>query len=321
MQRLNKHFGRIIISAGITFVLIIYIYLNRHSIFGSFTHINLFFLVFVFIGEIGIQVANALVLKSTLSPLKIEIGYSESFRLTVVSSFVNFFTPIVGGASLKAVYLKRSHNISFPAFISVMYGNYLMFFISSFLLGLIAVLAIPGALSNHVGQLIAAFFASGILGSATFMLYGHKITRLLIRRSFKSKLLNSFIHKISLIDEGWTIIRRDTLSIYRMGLWSGVATLFVALAFWGSMKSINIHPSISATIVFAALSIVGLLFNITPGSVGIREAVYASIFTITAISPKQVVAFALIDRPAQLLVIGCGWILFSNRILRGIKQE
>jgi len=60
---------------------------------------------------------------------------------------------------------------------------------------------------------------------------------------------------------------------------------------------------------------VGLLFNVTPGSIGIREAVYAAISSITGIKPRQVVAFSLVDRPMQLLVIGLGWILFSRGLL------
>jgi uncharacterized membrane protein YbhN (UPF0104 family) len=87
------------------------------------------------------------------------------------------------------------------------------------------------------------------------------------------------------------------------------------------MNSLALHGSVWVALVFSSLAIIGLLFNITPGSVGIREAVYAGMYSVTALTLKQVVAFSLVDRPAQLIVISIGWILFGKSILNAAPDK
>lgn len=313
-MKANK-FVKTIISFGISSLLVVYIYLNRHQLLDIFKHIDIAFVLVVLLGEIGIQIANALTLKANMAPIKKDLGFSEIFKLTTVSSFVNFFTPVVGGASLKALYFKNRHKIPFATFVSVIYGNYLIFFLTSFTIGIVGMLLKPSTFHQHVGQIVAVFFVGGILGSLAFILGGHFIVRLIGKMPSDARWFNGLKNKLQVMEEGWLVIRRSKKSMLLMGLWSTVATLCGGLAYWAAMRSLHIHPTLSTVFIYASLGVVGLLFNVTPGSIGVREAVYAAIFSITSITPRQVVAFALVDRPVQLLVISLGWILFSRGLL------
>lgn len=306
------------LSITISIVVAVYLYVNRTTIFGSFLHMEPAYLLAVFAGQVGIQIANARLLQVQLRPFGKTINLIESLKLTLVSSFVNFFTPVVGGASLRAVYLKRVHDLSYASFIGIMYAYYLVFFTVSFLIGMVGLIAIPGAFGQTAGQAAALFFAAGIIASVLFMVIGHKLIRIFGLLPQSNHYVRSLTHKINLVEEGWSSIRRDRRTIVAMSLWAAVATCCVAVVYWAAMHSLGITSSVWTAVVFAALAIVGLLFNITPGSIGIREAVYAGMYSITAVSPSQVVTFSLIDRPAQLIVICVGWVLFSRSVLAGM---
>jgi len=228
---------RTIISVGITLLLIAYIYLNHHALFDQFRHIDLDYVFVVLLGEIGIQISNAFTLKANITPIKKDLKFSEIFKVTIVSSFVNFFTPVVGGAGLKAVYFKNKHQISFATFVSVIYGNYLIFFLTSFSIGIVGILLDPVAIHRHVGQVVAAFFLCGILGSLAFILGGHFIIRLINKIPANAAWIKKLQAKLEVMEEGWLMIRRDKKSMLLMGVWSTIATLCGGLAYWGAMKT------------------------------------------------------------------------------------
>jgi len=256
-----------------------------------------------------------------LKPLKLNIGLWESTKLTAVSSFVNFFTPVVGGASARALYLKREYGLTYSSFVGVVYANYLIIFLVSFLFGLAGLFTISGAISSGVGRTLGTFFSAGVIGSLLFMLLGHKLTGNLRRLNFRNKILKKIAEKVVLVDEGWESIRTNRRAIIMMSLWSAGTMASVTLIYWAAMRCIGLNTGLSVTLIFSALAIVGLLFNITPGSVGIREAIYASIYSISGVGAKQVVAFSLVDRSTQLILLGIGWMLFGRMVMKGIIKN
>jgi uncharacterized protein (TIRG00374 family) len=243
------------------------------------------------------------------------MGFLESFRLTIAASFINFFTPIIGGVGVRAVYLKRQHNLGYAAFAGITYANYLIIFLISFLCGLLGILSISGSLNSGVGEVVALFFIAGILTSTVFLLAGHRFIKYIRGRDNSNKIITKIIEKLILFDESWTVIRKSRSTILRMFLWSTATMLSVILLYWSAMAGLGIKSSVSVATSFAALAVVGLLLNITPGSIGIREAMYAGIYSITGIAAQQVVAFSLVDRATQIVILVVGWSLFSGRMI------
>jgi len=309
------------ISILITALFIAYIYVNRDSIFGALSDIKIEYLPLVFIGQLGIQLSNAALLRDTLLPLNKRLGRVESIKLTMVASFVNFFTPVVGGAGTRAVYLKHRHGLSYSSFAGVLYANYLIIFLVSFLLGLVGLLGINHAIEENTGQILVLFFGAGMLASLIFMMVGHKFTERLKKANVKNRILDKIIGKILLVDEGWLAIRTNKKAVRSMFLWSTTTMLSVVLVYWASMKSLSIHTSPGVALIFSALALLGLLINLTPGSLGVREALYASISTVTGVNAKQVVAFSLVDPSTQILLLGIGWILFGHSIIDSSKAN
>ena len=305
----------------ISLAFIAYIAINWEFISDTLRNLSWKYLSLVIIGQAGIQFFNALLLRSTVEPLEKEVGIFEAFRLTTVASFINFFTPVVGGAGVRALYLKAKHGLAYSTFIGVVYANYLIIFLVSFMLGLLSLFFVPGALSEEAGKIVALFFLAGIAASALFMAAGHKLIYALSKRDFRRQFTKKVAEQIALADKGWRTIRKRSKTLYLMGLWSVCTMLSVVLVYWAAMKSIGLEPTLAISIIYAALAIVGLLFNVTPGSIGIRETVFAAVYSFTAITAQQVVAFSLVDRTVQMLMLGAGWIFFNQAIMKRKEHQ
>ncbi len=310
--------AKTIISFTISILFLVYLYVNRHSILSSLKDIRLEFFALVIIGQILAQISNSFILLSSLKPLGVPLKGFESFRLTVVSSFVNFFTPVVGGASTKAVYLKSKHGLNYPSFVGALYANYVITFLVSFIFGLLGVLMIPNAISMGVGITLVLFFSVGIVGSIFFIIAGHKVVGLIRKIPIKNKVLKNIIHKISLVDEGWQNIRGSKITVAQISFWSACAMASLMLIYWSSIMSIGLKTNLGSFMIYAALASVSLLLNLTPGSIGVRETLYASIRKLSGINAEQVVTFSLVDRAAQLIVLGTSWLFFGNSILKDV---
>lgn len=304
----------------ITVLFAVYLYFHHHQLLDSFAHIKFRFLLLVLLGQILGQFANSGVLRSSLRPLNVRLGFFESFRVTVVSSFVNFFAPLIGGASTRAVYLKKRHGLAYSSLLSTLYANYGVMFFVSFTFGVIGVLATPHSMSD-VGLVAILFFAAGLIGSLAFIMVGHKFVRLIRRLKIKNRALKSLINKILIVDEGWGLIRKDRQAMIEMCLWSTIANLCLLMIYWAATSSVGITTNFGTFMIYAAMASVSLLLNLTPGNVGIRESLYASIYKITGVGLQKVIAFSLIDRAGQLIIIGLGWLLFGQSIVKNVTPR
>lgn len=312
---------RKIVSVIITLLFLVYLYFNWSPIINAIKDVRPGFFGLAIIGQVIAQIANSFMLRSSLTPLGVRLGRFEAFKVTVVSSFVNFFTPVVGGASAKAVYLKSKHGLAYSSFAGALYANYVVMFLISFIFGFVGVLAIPYAIKSDTGIALALFLVAGILGSALFIAFGHQAIRVLRKIPVKNRLIKKFLDKLQLVNEGWDSIKKDKRSIIGISMWSVGVNGGLMIIYWAATASIGISASFGAYMIFAALASVSLLFNLTPGSIGVRESLYGSVYKITRINIQQVVAFSFVDRAAQLIVLGAAWMLFGNSILKGLSKR
>ena len=309
---------RTLLSLLITLGFIFYLFHKREFLLHSLEGIKPGFFILVIIGHVCVQLSNSFILRASLQPLDVKLGRFESFKLTTISSFVNFFTPVVGGASAKAVYLKSRHGLQYATFASAIYANYIITFCVSFFLGAVGVFFIHNAIHNHVGLLLILIFSGGFIASLMFIVFGHLLTSLLLKYSPNNRLIKAFNKKVQSADVGWKSIRQDKLVVFKVFFWSFVLMFSLMLIYWAATNSLGFKADIGSYMIFTSLASVTLLFNFTPGGIGVRETLYSSVYKITGIGVQQVVAFSLIDRAVQLLVLGIAWILFGNSIVKSI---
>ena len=164
-------------------------------------------------------------------------------------------------------------------------------------------------------------FLAGSVASFLFIIFGHYLTKIIIKLPTNNKITGALREKLVSSDLAWERIRKDRSAVMGVALGSVLLMLSLMLIYWGSTGSLGIRTVPGAYMIFTSLASISLLFNFTPGSIGVRELLYTSAYSLTAISAKQVVAFSLVDRVAQLMVIGAAWSLFGRTIVRAIKTK
>lgn len=314
-HRKKQNIFRTFASVIISFAFAGYIYLHRHPMITAFKGINTKYIALVVISQIAAQLANAGLLRVSISSFVKNLKMTDAFKITLAASSINFFTPVVGGISAKAIYLKRKHQLSYALFTSVIYANYLIAFLFSFLSGTLGLIVLHHGLRSRATQVATLFFGGGIILCLVFMLFSHKLTRQLHRINFKNNVANKIIQKMLSVNEGWETIRNNKKMLINMSAWTGLAMVCTVSSYVFVMKSLNIHSAFGAILIFAALGNVSLLFNITPGNVGIRETIYASTYSITGINLQTVVAFSLLERTTLILFLGVAWVVFGRKII------
>lgn len=320
-QRKKQSILRTLISVVISVAFAGYIYLHRHSMITAFKGIDVKYVALIVISQITAQFANAGLLKTSINSFVKNLKMTDAFKITLAASSINFFTPVVGGISAKAIYLKRKHQLSYALFTSVIYANYLISFMFSFLFGALGLILLHHGLNNRAVQVATLFFGGGIILCTGFMLFSHKLTHQLHRIKFKNNLLSGVIQKVLNVNEGWETIRDNKRVLINMSAWTALAMISTVLSYTFVMKSLNIHAAAGAILIFAALGNVSLLFNITPGNIGIRETIYASAYTITGINLQTVVAFSLLERTTLILFLGVAWIVFGRKIISSARSD
>ncbi|GAB4158310.1 MAG: hypothetical protein Fur003_2110 [Candidatus Dojkabacteria bacterium] len=102
-----------------------------------------------------------------------------------------------------------------------------------------------------------------------------------------------------------------------------VNTFTNSLMFYALFQILNITPSLAELVLYSALSDISLLLSLTPGSLGIREAIFLFSSTLLGASSQQILNVSVIDRGITLILLFALFIytLFpKNKIYSSYKQ-
>lgn len=299
----NKKIITLILTIIVLTVISIYLYKNR-GIFENLTKIKLIFLPIIIALQIIGLYLNGIFLKILARPFQINL--KEHFSLSIASSFFNLITPLRGGAGLRAIYMKKIHNLSYVHFLASLFGNYLIIFVTASALALI----ISGIL----------FIKSRILNlplTLTFLaIFITSIVFIFFPKTFKKE--NFITQKINKVINGWKEILNHPKIIPKLILITFLQFIVSALAIYFIFLSLNQETTILKTLYLAAITVLAVFINITPGSLGITEGLYMISSGVLGITPALSLMIALILRAINtitLFILGpiANYILLSNK--------
>lgn len=221
---------------------------------------------------------------------KKKMGIQESFLLTAYSTLANFFGPGQSGPGVRAVYLRKRHNMKVKDFIFATLIYFACYAIIS------ASLMLGGVRPwwQTVSFVLAASACSAL------------VIRLYIKRS-----------KVS----------QSRLNILRFGGWMFVATavqLFLQVIIYSvELHATGSHASLGQAISYTGAANFALFAALTPGAIGIREAFLVFTHNLHHISNNTIVAANIIDRASYIVFLGILFVivlsLHANRRLK-LKQ-
>ena len=211
----------------------------------------------------GIIVTSALFTKVALELHGKHLGNDESLALTVLSSLANYFVPLKTGAGLRVLYLMKYRHITLPelAAVFLIYG-----FMQAFLNGLL----------GATGMMLAAKQA----GAWNSVVFGFFVAAMLIGLGGLSSTAEYFVRKLGVArrrlsawTECWAAVRQHPRQ--HVLLWA-VSAAFCAATFMQSVvafAAVKIAVPSGGVLVFTASKNLAALAGLTPGAIGIQEAI------------------------------------------------
>jgi uncharacterized protein (TIRG00374 family) len=243
---------------------------------------------------------NGFQLQLLIKDFGVRLTLPEHLSLSIVTSFGNTFLPLRGGAGIRALYLKKVHQLSYGHFLASLAGNYIISF------NLCSILAIGGMSYLY---LAAGYFNLVIVLIFLGLFCATSYTIILAPRKAPIIPIISIRNKVEKVLEGWTIIRKSKPLVARLygitliNVILSVLMLYVEFKAMG-ISDLNGNPiGIWRCLFLSLVKSLALFITITPAALGVRESMMMMVSQIIAISPSYALAVSLLDRAINIMVL------------------
>ena len=235
--------------------------------------------------------ANGLYLRIFAKKFNVHLKLKEWFGLASVTAMGNYLTPFSGGLVARAAYLKNCHNFPYTHFLAMLAANYIIAFAVIGVTGVVIMLTLSGTESFSWPMVL--FFLATL---STILLVSFLPSLSIGGRHRLFRLLQQAL-------EGLEVIRRD-----RALLWKLIALTFFNVAigaflFFLAFHSIGAAISFRIALLIYLLTACTVLINITPGNLGVQEAMTTLAAAILGAGADMGLLASLIVRAVTILTV------------------
>lgn len=297
----KKQILRIFIFILVIGALVWYI-ANQQELLEALTKITFLDVIFIVMFQLLFLITNGLLLRTFLSKFEVDLAVKEWFGLSVITTMGNYLTPFSIGMIARATYLKKRYDFPYAQFVSLLVSNYLINF---FVIGWVGifVLAVFGPKGEYF-WLVMAFFIIVIVLVIVFV----------VSPIGKLPWKNRIVNRINSTLEGWKLIRNDAALIGKLSVYALMNVFINGAAIWVSYSALGSKIVFWNAILIGLLTSFSLLIRITPGNVGIQEAVLGFSSTILNANSGQGVLVSLLLRGGMMVLVFILGPIYSYRL-------
>jgi uncharacterized membrane protein YbhN (UPF0104 family) len=218
----------------------------------------------------------------------LDLTFPQAFGLSRLTTFAGLFLPFPGGASIKAVYLKKFHHFRYMSFVAAMSITAI---IKMMMVSLVAVACLlPRGSEATVLLGLATVFLAASMG---FLFLGHRIP---------DSWLSGWGRLRSLVDE-WRTFRRNRRAVFEFTFASALGFLQTTLSIYVAFLAFSIPASLGLSAVIGAfINLLGTV-KLVPGDLGTREFIFAAIAGVYGIGVNEGLHAAALFRIVETLCI------------------
>lgn len=297
-----KVFSKNSISTLLTVIILIlfgiYLY-NNQQILSVLMQINPIYIVTIISLFLLVFLLEGIFIKVTLNVFDKRIDLKEAYYLSIISRIGNYLLPMRAGAIFRATYLKNKYRFEYSKFLSTLYAYYILLFLINSFFALLS-LIFKYINTGNTYPLVTGFFV---------LLFFITLGVILFRKTTNLKNIEShkYIEKVLTIlnkfMNSWDmIVRKEKLFISLIFITTG-NILLNGLINYLEFTSLGIKATILDILLYTCLSGVSLLISITPGSLGLREAVFLVTSESIGITNEQVMQLAFLDRGVMFFLL------------------
>lgn len=302
-MQFKKIFSLIIDLAFIIFLIIFF--KNNTADFEKITGIPVYYIILMIALIILNLYINGIKINLLTKFYKLNLKTKEHFGLSVITTMGNYIVPLRGGAYWRARYLKKYHNFSYIKFMSTFYSTMIITFFSSSLMGLIFTLLTYKTLNPFSSKLATVFFI--VLIFELLIMFFSPLLKLR-----KNKIIN---YGIKIIND-WKEMRKNYSLVTKLILTDIAVIILITLRLLLTYYIIQSPIKFSPTVVIATITMLSILINITPGSLGIKETAIVLSTSLAGATQKAGALVAILDRVISIIVVFSLGIIFAYILLK-----
>ena len=251
-----------------------------------------FYLVLCAFSTVGALASNGILFYAMVNKLGSRIGIWECLNLSVVATAFNVLTPMRGGSVVRAVYLKRHHDFAYSRFLATLIG-------CQVLMGIVcsgfAAMALTWMMlvDDRVGLGL-------ILGVVTVCFGGSLLTCFLPRiRASESW----FWGRVAAVSDSCYALRAEPRLLAKLTALVALQVGGQVLSFWTAFGAMEVRVELLEATAAGTLATLVSILSITPGALGIYEAMAAFVGAGLAIAPINSVMATVVSRGVQLALL------------------
>lgn len=315
MIKLNKKLLGYLLSLLFIAYLAYYINQNRED-FSALLEIAPSFLIIISLTHLVSFLMNAFFLKVSMQPFQKEISLRESFFVSLLTSIGNYFFPVGAGTGTKAVYLKRKISLSYSDFFSVLSANYIIVLLFNAGVGLFSVLF----LNNKVPIFDSPILFISLLTLFISMLYlaVFGFPKFLLNRLKTMDKLDRITSLISTVMFGWNLIVKNRALTFKLLLITLANTSITMIAAFYAAKSLGFNIDFVPLLLYSSLGSISFILNVTPGSIGIKEAIYIYSSAALGLTTANIFSISIVVNGTLFFVLILSWVVLKIPKIRSL---
>ncbi len=217
-----------------------------------------------------------------------QVNLLECFWLGIVSNTANSLLPAQPGAAVRAVYLKKVHQLEFAHFSSAFFAFQIVDVVVVSTIYL--VLYLTRAPKNQFTTALAIFaFVVIAVCLATFLLPKIKQPR----NRFFVFFVNAW--------DGWHQLKSKPKTLVFLVLGVFLIRAIDGIVFYVACAAVGLEVGFDKALMATSLAAVFNAVKVTPGNIGIQESVYGMLSSIVGVSSVQCVTISLLIRTITIV--------------------
>jgi uncharacterized protein (TIRG00374 family) len=253
---------------------------------------------------------NGFLLDTLMRPFGFKLGFKESFGLAIITNFYNTITPFRGGMAARAVYLKKKYKFPYVHFLATLSAIYIIIFLIGSIAGL--------------NSMIVIWYHYGLFNWIIFILFFALFIFLMLIIIFSPKFIerkNKWLSRFVKVINGWHLIKNNKKVVFTTAIVSLIQLILATTTLLINYSIFGIHLSFFAALFIASVNNLAILIAITPGNLGIGDAISVFSASIVGVGLTNAVAATILGRAISIIVISILGPIFSYRLMRNLKKK
>lgn len=271
-----------ILAGGATLLFLWYLAENadRYKSLLQFSAANITLLIAL---AVGTGITNGLSNYLLFRAMQAKLGLAEALGLAFMTTLANQL-PFSGGLITKGVYLKQRHQLPYTEYFSATVALYIFTLVMSGAAGIFAIVILSLNNAEISWVLSSGFFALCALGLVFFI-------------PIKVELLpEKWQAYFTALLKGWVLWKQNYIIAAKLTVVQIIAFTIMAGRLWVAFHAMSQDVSLIQCLMFAAGATLTQLLNVTPGGIGVREALVGGISALSGLDAGISVVAVALDR-------------------------